>query len=110
MNGSQMPALGVYSWPGAEIGFMDPEVGVNVAFGSKLGRIEDVETREAERETLVREVAESTTPYDAAGTMRIDEMIDPGDTRSVLAHDLEMLANRAVPPPEARPLSYWPTC
>ena len=110
MNGSQMPALGVYSWPGAEIGFMDPEVGVNVAFGSKLGRIEDVETREAEREALVREVAESTTPYDAAGTMRIDEMIDPGDTRSVLAHDLEMLANRAVPPPEARPLSYWPTC
>ena len=110
MNGSQMPALGVYSWPGAEIGFMDPEVGVNVAFGSKLGRIEDVETREAEREALVREVAESTNPYDAAGTMRIDEMIDPGDTRSVLAHDLEMLANREVPPPEARPLSYWPTC
>ena len=110
MNGSQMPALGVYSWPGAEIGFMDPEVGVNVAFGSKLGRIEDVEAREAEREALVREVAESTNPYDAAGTMRIDEMIDPGDTRSVLAHDLEMLANRAVPPPEARPLSYWPTC
>ncbi len=110
MNGSQMPALGVYSWPGAEIGFMDPEVGVNVAFGSKLGRIEDVETREAEREALVREVAESTNPYDAAGTMRIDEMIDPGDTRSVLAHDLEMLANRAVPPPEARALSYWPTC
>jgi acetyl-CoA carboxylase carboxyltransferase component len=110
MNGSQMPALGVYSWPGAEIGFMDPEVGVNVAFGSKLGRIEDVEKREAEREALVREVAESTDPYAAAGTMRIDEMIDPGDTRSVLAHDLEMLANRAVPPPEARPLSYWPTC
>ena len=110
MNGSQMPALGVYSWPGAEIGFMDPEVGVNVAYGSKLGRIEDVEAREAEREALVREVAESTNPYDAAGTMRIDEMIDPGDTRSVLAHDLEMLANRAVPPPEARPLSYWPTC
>ena len=41
MNSSQMPALGVYSWPGAEIGFMDPEVGVNVAFGSKLSRIED---------------------------------------------------------------------
>ena len=41
MNGSQMPALGVYTWPGAEIGFMDPEVGVNVAFGSKLGRFAD---------------------------------------------------------------------
>jgi propionyl-CoA carboxylase beta chain len=110
MNGSQMPALGVYSWPGAEIGFMDPEVGVNVAFGSKLARIEDSDAREAERAELVREVGESTNPYEAAGTMRIDEIIDPGDTRGVLAHDLEMLAHRSVPPPEARPLSYWPTC
>ena len=110
MNGSQMPALGVYSWPGAEIGFMDPEVGVNVAFGSKLARIDDSETRESERVALVREVGESTNPYEAAGTMRIDEIIDPGDTRGVLAHDLEMLAHRSVPPPEARPLSYWPTC
>ena len=110
MNGSQMPALGVYSWPGAEIGFMDPEVGVNVAFGSKLARIDDSETRESERVALVREVGESTHPYEAAGTMRIDEIIDPGDTRGVLAHDLEMLAHRSVPPPEARPLSYWPTC
>jgi len=58
----------------------------------------------------VREVGESTNPYEAAGTMRIDEIIDPGDTRGVLAHDLEMLAHRSVPPPEARPLSYWPTC
>ena len=110
MNGSQMPALGVYSWPGAEIGFMDPEVGVNVAFGSKLARIDDSEPRESERVALVREVGESTNPYEAAGTMRLDEIIDPGDPRGVLAQDLEMLAHRSVPPPEARPLSYWPTC
>jgi len=110
MNGSQMPAHGVYSWPGAEIGFMDPEVGVNVAFGSKLSKIIDPDEREAERVRLVNEVGESTDPYEAAGTMRIDEMIDPGTTRIVLANDLEMLANRPVPKPEDRPLSYWPTC
>ena len=28
-------------------------------------------------------VGESTNPYEAAGTMRIDEIIDPGDTRGV---------------------------
>jgi acetyl-CoA carboxylase carboxyltransferase component len=105
-----MPAHGVYSWPGAEIGFMDPEVGVNVAFGSKLSKIIDPDEREAERVRLVNEVGESTDPYEAAGTMRIDEMIDPGTTRIVLANDLEMLANRPVPKPEDRPLSYWPTC
>jgi len=110
MNGSCMPSLGVYCWPGAEIGFMDPEVGVNVAFGSKLSSISDPDEREAERLRLVAEVGEATNPYEAAGTMRIDEMIDPADTRRILAHDLEMLASRPVPPPQARPLSYWPTC
>ncbi len=110
MNGSRMANKGLYAWPSSEIGFMDPEVGVNVAFGSKLDGIEDANEREAERTRLVREVAEATNPYEAAGTMRIDEMIDPADTRRILADDLEMLANRRVPPPEARPLSYWPTC
>lgn len=110
MNGSLMPSLGVYSWPGAEIGFMDPDVGVNVAFGTKLARIDDPEAREAERRRLVSEVAEATTPYDAAGTMRIDEIIDPAETRRVLAADLGRLAHRRVPPPESRPLSWWPTC
>lgn len=110
MNGSQMPAYGVYAWPGAEIGFMDPEVGVNVAFGSKLARIEDAGERETERLKLVKEVGETTSPYDAAATMRIDEIIEPAETRRVLAEDLNRLANRPLPPPEQRPLTWWPSC
>ncbi len=110
MNGSQMPAYGVYAWPGAEIGFMDPEVGINVAYGSKLDRIADPDERAAEHARLVREVTEGTTPYDAAGTMRVDEVIDPAETRLVLAEDLNRLANRALIPPEQRPLTWWPTC
>lgn len=110
MNGSRMPSHGVYCWPGAEIGFMDPEVGVNVAFGSKLAALTDPDEREAERLRLVAEVGEATNPYEAAGTMRIDEMIDPADTRRILIDDLRMLANRPVPPPHERPLSYWPSC
>jgi acetyl-CoA carboxylase carboxyltransferase component len=109
MNGSMMPAQSVYAWPGAEIGFMDPEVGINVAYGTKLARIEDPEEREIERKRLVAEVAEATSPYEAAGTMRIDEIIDPAETRMVLANDLNRMAKRAVPAPEARPLTWWPT-
>ncbi|MEL6981041.1 MAG: carboxyl transferase domain-containing protein, partial [Actinomycetota bacterium] len=110
MNGAGMVSNGLYAWPGAEIGFMDPEVGVNVAYGSKLDRIGDPEAREAERQGLVAEIGEATSPYEAAGTMRIDEIIDPADTRVVLARDLSMLANRMVPPPEARVLASWPSC
>jgi methylmalonyl-CoA decarboxylase subunit alpha len=110
MNGSGMVSKGLYAWPGAEIGFMDPDVGVNVAYGSKLNRIEDPELREAERRALVAEVGEATSPYEAAGTMRIDEIIDPADTLRILAADLAMLAHRPVPPPSARILASWPTC
>ena len=110
MNGAGMPNKGLYSWPGAEIGFMDPEVGVNVAFGSKLGQIQDEDEREAERQRMVAEVGDATSPYEAAGTMKIDEIIDPADTRRVLAEDLEMLSHRPLPPPEARILASWPTC
>jgi acetyl-CoA carboxylase carboxyltransferase component len=110
MNGAGMVNHGMYAWPGAEIGFMDPEVGVNVAYGSKLAAIGDDDEREAERLRLVKEVGEATSPYEAAGTMRIDEIIDPAITRLVLAEDLGRLAGRAIPAPESRPLSWWPTC
>jgi len=58
----------------------------------------------------VNELDETTSPYEAAGTMRIDEIIDPAETRMILAEDLNRLANRPIPPLEERALSYWPTC
>ena len=76
---------------------MDPEVGVNVAYGTKLAAIADDDEREAERLRLVKEVGEATSPYEAAGTMRVDEIIDPADTRLILAEDLGRLASRALP-------------
>ena len=109
MNTSGMGAWGFYSWPGAEIGFMDPDVGVNVAYSSKLEGL-DKEDRETERQKLIEEISDATSPYEAAGTLRIDEIIQPSETRIRLAKDLAQLANRKIPAPEQRPLSYWPTC
>ncbi len=109
MNTSGMGAVGFYAWPGAEIGFMDPDVGVNVAYANRLEGL-DGDDRERERQHLIEEVGEATSPYEAAGTMRIDEVIDPADTRRILAEDLGRLATRKIPRPEERPLSYWPTC
>ena len=108
MNGSGLGSSGLYSWPGAEIGFMDPEVGVNVAYASRFAGL-GVDEAEAEKHRLVEEISNVTTPYEAAGTMRIDEVIDPADTRIVLVENLRQLDGRRIPPPEQRPLSYWPT-
>ena len=72
--------------------------------------IADPDERERERRALVDRVAEATSPYEAAGMMRVDEIIDPATTRAVLAADLARLSTRRVPPPEQRPLSYWSTC
>ena len=109
MNTSGMGAWGFYSWPGAEIGFMDPDVGVNVAYANQLNQLQG-EEQELERQKLIDEISDATSPYEAAGTLRIDEVIDPSETRMRLANDLARLENRNIPNPKERPLSYWPTC
>ena len=110
MNGSMMPSHGVYAWPGAEIGLMDSEIGVNVAYGTQLARIGDEVERARERQARIAAIAEQTSPFPAAGTMRIDEVIDPADTRRILAADLDRLAHRRVPPLAERALATWSTC
>jgi acetyl-CoA carboxylase carboxyltransferase component len=102
MNGLRRMVDALYAWPGAEIGFMDPEVGVNVLYGDRMSA-EDKRVRAAE-------LREGTSAYEAAGVMNLDEIIDPATTRQVLARDLGLLAARRVPPPDERPLRYWPTC
>ncbi|MCU1501372.1 MAG: hypothetical protein JWM12_726 [Ilumatobacteraceae bacterium] len=102
MNGRKYHTDGLYAWAGAEIGFMDPEIGVNVLYG-------DRKTLE-EKRAMVAELREGTSPFDAAGVMNIDEVIDPAATRQILARDLARLATRRVPPPEERTLRLWPAC
>ncbi len=101
MNGRKYHTDGLYVWAGAEIGFMDPEIGVNVLYG-------DRKTVE-EKRAIVADLREGTSPFDAAGVMNIDEVIDPAATRQVLARDLANLSGRRVPPVEERTLRLWPT-
>jgi acetyl-CoA carboxylase carboxyltransferase component len=102
MNGRKYHTDGLYAWAGAEIGFMDPEIGVNVLYG-------DRKTLE-EKRAMVADLREGTSPFDAAGVMNIDEVIDPAATRLILARDLANLATRRVPAPEDRALRSWPAC
>ena len=90
----------VYAWPTAEISFMDPLVAANVVSGG------DDATRDAMADAMRADI----DPYGAAGLMKVDEIIDPADTRATLARALTRLAGRPVADGARRPLATWPTC
>jgi acetyl-CoA carboxylase carboxyltransferase component len=90
----------VYAWPSAEISFMDPLVAANVVAGGD----------EVQRDALADAMRADIDPYGAAGLMKVDEIIDPADTRPTLARVLGRLEGRPVVNGAARPLASWPTC
>ena len=91
------------AWPSAEISFMEPETAANV-LKPKVAS-DDPEDRRA----FAAEIAAEITPYGAAGSMRIDEIIHPNSTRHVLASALEDFSTRPFQPGNDRPLATWPT-
>jgi methylmalonyl-CoA decarboxylase subunit alpha len=105
LGGSGMGSDLLVAWPGAELGFMDPVVGANVLHADRLATLEP-DARRAELDRLAAELGADTDPRAVAGAMLIDEVIDPADTRAILATEL----GRVAPTAGARPsvLAAWP--
>ena len=95
LGGNDMGTDLLCCWPSAEISLMDPHVGANVV---------DNTQDDATNASMEADVG----PWGAAGIMKVDEIIDPAETRPVLARALDRLSNRERCPD--RPLSSWPTC
>lgn len=97
----------IYAWPGADISFMDPRVGVNVVHGKRIAAAADPD---AERERILTDSPDfDTAPWGAAGQFHIDDVIDPRATRAVILQSLESLCGERFPRPVAeRPLLSWP--
>jgi len=108
LGGSGQGSDLLVAWPGAEIGFMDPVAGANALHGGELAAL-----GEPERARRLGELADglrtATDPYQVAGAMQLDEIIDPATTRSVLAGALERHAGLPRSPGADRPLAAWPT-
>ena len=107
LGGSRMGAHALAAWPSAEISFMDPQVGVNVVHAGRLAEAGDTQ---AERARLIAEWTRDTGPEGAAGTMEIDEIIDPAQTRPWLCTHLDRLHIQPPPWGQRKPLAWWPTC
>ncbi len=92
MNSKSLGADAVYSWPGAELAVMGAEGAVDVIYRR------DIQADPARRAELVaRYRAEAMGPHIPAERLSVDEVIDPRDTRDVVAATLASLRAAVTP-------------
>jgi acetyl-CoA carboxylase carboxyltransferase component len=96
MNSKPLGADLAFAWPSAEIAVMGPEGAVNILYRKQMDAAADPV---AERSRLVQEYRDKfLTPYAAAGTGIIDEVIEPKETRPRLIAALKALRDKSVTP------------
>jgi len=92
MNSKGIGADLAYAWPSAELAVMGPQGAVDIVYRRELAESADRGTRRAE---LVDEYTEKfANPYLAAERGYVDDVIDPADTRKVLAASLDLLRSK----------------
>ena len=103
-GGSLREPLLTVAWPSAHLGPMGLEGAVRLGLRKELEQIED----EAEREKRVREytaaLQENAKAVRAAEVFEIDDVIDPAETRALIASTLEAAG---TPEPSHRPVDTW---
>jgi acetyl-CoA carboxylase carboxyltransferase component len=91
------------AWPDAQIAVMGGAGAVQILHGRRLAAIEDRVERDAEQERLVAEhETRFGNPYAAAERGYVDEVINPLDTRRVLATALNRFATKREDVPSRR--------
>jgi len=90
----------IVAWPTAEIGFMDPEIAGDVVYGN---------LSQEERETRLKTMIGDLNPYPAAGAYYLQDVIDPGDTRSYLMNVLHIIRDSGNRGMGEHHLANWPT-
>ncbi|GAA1250722.1 acyl-CoA carboxylase subunit beta [Kitasatospora nipponensis] len=81
-----------FAWPGNEIAVMGAEGAANVIFRREIAAADDPEALRAQRIKEYR--TELMHPYYAAERGLVDDVIDPAETRTVLAGALDMLRSK----------------
>ena len=86
--GSLHEPLLTVAWPGAHLGPMGLEGAVRLALRKELEAIEDPEAREQRVREVTAAAQENARALNAAQLFEIDDVIDPADTRALLASTL----------------------
>jgi len=100
-GGSLHEPLLTLAWPGAHLGPMGLEGAVRLALRKELGAIEQEGEREQRVRALTQAARENAKALNAAALFEIDDVIDPAQTRSLIAQTLEAasagIGTRATP-------------
>ncbi|MGH9124025.1 MAG: acyl-CoA carboxylase subunit beta [Acidimicrobiales bacterium] len=100
MNSKSIGADLAFAWPSAELAVMGPEGAVEILYRRELAESVDPVAR---RRQLADEYTERyANPYLAAERGYVDDVIDPAETRAVLARSLEMLQTKREEPPRRK--------
>jgi acetyl-CoA carboxylase carboxyltransferase component len=92
MNSKSIGADFAFAWPTAELAVMGPAAAVEILYRREIADADDPAARKVE---LLEEYQERyATPYLAAERGIVDDVIDPADTRRVLARTLEILRGK----------------
>ncbi|HET6916708.1 MAG TPA: acyl-CoA carboxylase subunit beta [Acidimicrobiales bacterium] len=92
MNSKSIGADLAFAWPSAELAVMGPQGAVDIVYRRELATSPDPAARRAQ---LVEEYTEKfANPYLAAERGYVDDVIDPADTRKVLARSLDLLRSK----------------
>jgi methylmalonyl-CoA decarboxylase subunit alpha len=83
----------LFAWPNAEMGFMAPDTGVRTVYRRKLQAVLQAEGQDA-HDRLLAELTDAWTlesePWEAAAHLSLDDIIEPAQTRHVIARALEL--------------------
>jgi propionyl-CoA carboxylase beta chain len=99
MCSSDMGADYVYAWPTAEIAVMGAESAVKILYRREIAAAKNPKTKEAELAAEYR--AKFCSPYEAARTAMITDVIAPSETRASVSLALRCaLSKRETRPPK----------
>jgi acetyl-CoA carboxylase carboxyltransferase component len=106
-GGSLHEPLLTVGWPTAELGAMGLEGAVKLGFRRELEAIADDDERAERLEAMVAHAHEHAKALNAATLFELDDVIDPAETRRLLASTLAAATARTTEPPEPRFVDTW---
>ena len=98
--GSLHSPLLTVAWPGAHLGPMGLEGAVRLALRKELDAIGDADAREQRVRDLTDQAQRNARALNAAAVFELDDVIDPAETRGVIAATLRAAAANPSPAAE----------